>query len=102
MAPLALVNGASSGIGRAFAEHLARRGYDLIVVGCREDRLAALAAALSDVHVEVMAVDLSTSAGIDTVAAVCAEQPLSTLVKKPASPTTSRWLNSRPGEPATW
>jgi hypothetical protein len=80
VSPLALVTGASSGIGRAFAERLAADGYDLVVVGRREERLAALAASLPDVAVQVLVADLSTTHGIDTVGELCASRPLTMLV----------------------
>lgn len=80
MSELALVTGASSGIGRAFAERLATRGQDLVVVGRRQQRLEELAASLPGVQVEVVAADLSTDAGIDHVAEICSTRPLTTLV----------------------
>jgi short-subunit dehydrogenase len=80
MSKLALVTGASSGIGQAFAQRLAADGYDLVAVGRRLDRLEELAASLTNVEVQALAADLSTDEGVDAVAEVCASQPLTMLV----------------------
>ncbi|GAA4147849.1 SDR family NAD(P)-dependent oxidoreductase [Actinomadura keratinilytica] len=80
MSGLALVTGATSGIGRAFAERLAADGYDLVLVGRRKERLDEFADAHPQVGVRTVAADLSTSDGIDEVARICAAEPLTMLV----------------------
>jgi uncharacterized protein len=80
MSKLALVTGATSGIGAAFAVRLAADGYDLIAVGRRTDRLEALADSLPQVNVQQLAADLSTDDGVDAVADVCASRPITMLV----------------------
>ncbi|WP_424216184.1 SDR family NAD(P)-dependent oxidoreductase (plasmid) [Streptomyces sp. BI20] len=80
MSSLALVTGAGSGIGLAFAERLAADGHDLIVVGRTREKLDRFAAAHPRVGVRVLTADLSTPEGVDEVAAVCAEEPLDLLV----------------------
>jgi short-subunit dehydrogenase len=67
----ALVTGATSGIGLAFATELAHRGHDLVVVARTTDRLEAVAAQLRTKHrveVDVLTADLSTDAGMDAAA----------------------------------
>jgi short-subunit dehydrogenase len=65
---LAVVTGASSGIGRGLANELAGRGYDLIVCSAGE-RLDVAAADFEskDVQVQAVTADLATQDGVDTL-----------------------------------
>jgi hypothetical protein len=72
----ALITGASSGIGTAFAHELARQGAGLVLVARSEDRLRALAGEIIAAHgvrVDVLAVDLARpGAGEDLAGRVAA------------------------------
>lgn len=63
---LAMVTGASSGIGEAFARELSRRGFSLILVARRLDRLAAIQAELPT-PADVLTADLGTEEGMGAV-----------------------------------
>jgi short-subunit dehydrogenase len=66
----ALITGASSGIGAVYAERLARRGYDLILVARDRQRLEDLAARVrrdAGVNVDVLPADLTSSADLARV-----------------------------------
>ena len=59
MTNLALVTGASSGIGREFARIHAAKGGDLVLVARRKERLEELRSELSNVSVEIVTADLA-------------------------------------------
>lgn len=66
----ALITGASSGIGAVYADRLAKRGYDLILVARNRERLDALAKRLNDETgrtVRVVAADLNDKADLGRI-----------------------------------
>jgi short-subunit dehydrogenase len=76
--PLAVVTGASSGIGAAYARALAARGYDLVLVARRQDRLQQLADELGSRHhvgCTVLSADLTSDAELRKVEGFLADAP---------------------------
>lgn len=82
-AGLAVVTGASMGIGREIALRLAARGHDVMLVSRSEGALATLAEEIRSTHrvaAEVVAVDLSALAGVPRVLAALDGRPVEVLV----------------------
>src|SRR6202040_4348739 len=94
----ALVTGASGGIGAAYAERLARRGYDLALVGRNRKRLNTLAAGISDEtsrDVQVLAADLSDRKALANVESFLKEDAsLSMLVNSAGIGAAGRLVQS--------
>jgi len=68
---LAVITGGSAGIGRVFADRLARRGHPLLLISRDQARLDATASELAAQHkvaVRTLAADLSSEAGIEIAA----------------------------------
>jgi short-subunit dehydrogenase len=96
----ALITGASSGIGAVYADRFARRGYGLILVARRRDRLESLANRLSNetgIKVELLVADLADSAGVSSVEKVLREDPsITVLVNNAGSASTAPFLDLDP------
>lgn len=93
---LALVTGASSGIGRDFSRLLAAKGLDLLIIARREDRLLELKAELEtayDVAVHPLTVDLADGDADDRMYAEVQRinQPLKWLVNNAGYNFTGRF-----------
>ncbi len=98
--PLAVVTGASAGIGRIFCERLAARGHDLFVVARDGNRLEALKREIEGrfgVAVEVFPGDLTIDTDVSLVAARIAHSPnLALLVNNAGFGTRGPLSNASP------
>jgi short-subunit dehydrogenase len=94
----ALVTGASTGIGAAFAEQLAHEPYDLILVARGRERLEELAQRLRqecEIEVEPLAADLTDPAQLRVVEEVVAgDERLDLLVNNAGFGTFGRFAES--------
>jgi uncharacterized protein len=103
--PLAVVTGASAGIGRSFARQLAERGFDLLLVARDEERLRSLGDELSlqyAISAEPWAADLSRDEGMRTLAERLArDERVSVLVNNAGFGTKGRVAERPVAEQAT-
>lgn len=100
---LALVTGASSGIGEAFARHLAAEGMDLVLVARRAERLESLADELTSAHgisAHVLPVDLGEREGPAKVADFLQQRDLELgmLISNAGFGTYGEFLDQDPDE----
>src|SRR5690242_11174879 len=97
MRPLALITGSSSGIGATFAAQLAARGYDLVLVARRRDRLEGLAETLErsrGTKAEILPADLTVDAELTSVEQrIAAAENLELLVNNAGFGTRGKFFN---------
>jgi short-subunit dehydrogenase len=98
----AVITGASSGIGAIYADRLARRGYDLILVARNQERLEKLAAQLqaqTGRNVKTLAADLTDANDLARVEAVLREdESISMLVNNAGVGATAPLLQADIGK----
>jgi short-subunit dehydrogenase len=82
-APLAVVTGASSGLGAIFAQRLSERGFNLALSGRDADRLEETRRSVSKTRecvVNTVAVDLGTDDGVASLVRELGDRPIDLLV----------------------
>ncbi|MDX2194222.1 MAG: SDR family oxidoreductase [Gemmatimonadales bacterium] len=99
--PLAVITGASAGLGTCYAERLAARGYDLLLVardGARLEALGARLAAAHGVRAEAWPADLARADDLERLADALAARPrVDVLVNNAGFGTTGRLWEAAAG-----
>src|ERR1700759_5495751 len=93
----ALITGASTGIGAVYADRLAKRGYDLILVARNKERLSEVAARLKSTgrKIETIAADLTKKEDVQRVAErLSADRTITALVNNAGLGSAGKLLDS--------
>lgn len=94
----ALITGASSGIGEAFAKLLAREKFDLVLTARREDRLQGLQESLGEADVAIVPADLSTQEGIQRICQYIDDNQIDVLVNNAGMMLPKEFIEHEPEE----
>ena len=95
---VAVVTGASSGIGAATARLLAANGYTVIATARREDRLQQLASESS--NIEIFPADLTNQSDVDALAQFCSGKNIEVLVNSAGGAFDAATVLE--GDPEVW
>lgn len=94
----ALITGASSGIGAVYADRLAKRGYDLILVARSQEKLSEVAAQLKSTgrRIETISADLTRKQDVQRVAERLSTDPtITALVNNAGAASVGKLLDSK-------
>ena len=95
---VAVVTGASSGIGAATSRLLAENGYRVIATARRSDRLAELAKSSS--NIETFVADLTVQSDVDALAAFCGGKQVEVLINAAGGAFDAATILE--GDPEVW
>jgi uncharacterized protein len=94
----ALITGASTGIGAVYADRLAKRGYDLILVARNQEKLSEVAARLEATgrSIETMAADLTRKEDVQRVAErLATDATITALVNNAGTASVGKLLDAK-------
>jgi uncharacterized protein len=97
----ALITGASTGIGAVYADRLAKRGYDLILVARSQEKLSEVTARLKSTgrRIETISADLTKKEDVRRVAGrLSADPSITALVNNAGTASVTSLLDSKIGD----